>query len=64
MKKTTRLGIRVSPEEKQWWQRAANEQGLSLSAWISKVLNNETAKTGVGLLKQRGGYNDHNDRKM
>lgn len=59
MKKTTRLGIRVSPEEKQWWQDAADERGMSLSAWISSVLNNEVKN--VGLSSQWVGYNDHNN---
>lgn len=60
MKKTTRLGIRVSPEEKQWWQKAANESGMSLSAWISSVLNNSVSQK-QGLASRGSGYNDHND---
>jgi hypothetical protein len=62
MKKTTRLGIRVSPEEKKWWQDAANQSGMSLSAWISHVLNGRVANVPQqGLRSSEDGYNDHND---
>lgn len=48
MKKTARLGLRVTPQEKIWWEAAAKEQGFnSTAAWISSVLNNAaTQKMG------------------
>lgn len=41
MKKIERLGMRVNPDDKKAWEAAAIQQGLSLSAWIEKVLNKE-----------------------
>jgi predicted HicB family RNase H-like nuclease len=38
MKKTSRLGMRVDPQNKLLWQQAAERAGLSLSAWIEKTL--------------------------
>jgi uncharacterized protein (DUF1778 family) len=39
MKKETRLGIRVSEEDKHVWQAAAQAAGLSLSAWLTRIAN-------------------------
>jgi uncharacterized protein (DUF1778 family) len=37
--KTIRLDMRVSPEEKELYQRAAEKDGRSLSNWIRDRLN-------------------------
>jgi predicted HicB family RNase H-like nuclease len=44
MKKIERLGMRVNPEDKKRWEKAAIANGLSLSAWIEKVLNAQAIK--------------------
>lgn len=41
MKKSERLGIRVTQEDKESWQRAAEKAGLSLSQWLTQLANNE-----------------------
>ncbi len=39
MNRNERLGMRVKAEDKKQWQAAAEAEGMSLSAWIEKVLN-------------------------
>lgn len=40
MKKTARLGLRVTPMEKTFWAIRAKEEGYpSLAAWITATLN-------------------------
>lgn len=39
MKKSERLGIRLSPEEKKAWERAAAANNMSVSAWVSAWAN-------------------------
>lgn len=40
MKKTSRLGLRVTPMEKTFWAIRAKEEGFpSLAAWITATLN-------------------------
>jgi predicted HicB family RNase H-like nuclease len=36
---TERLNLRVSPERKERYERAAERKGLGLSAWIKAVLD-------------------------
>lgn len=38
MKKTDRFGMRVAPDEKQEWERAAAANGIGLSEWASQWL--------------------------
>lgn len=44
MKKIERLGMRVDPEDKKKWERAALASGQSLSTWIEKTLNAQVKK--------------------
>lgn len=45
MKKTARIGLRVTPDEKRWWEQAAKEQGFSsTAAWMTAVLNNSVSQ--------------------
>lgn len=48
MKKTSRLGMRVDPQNKLLWQQAAARDGLSLSAWIEKTLGKGLKADGTG----------------
>jgi hypothetical protein len=42
MKKTARLGIRLTPLEKTYWEKEAKARGFSsTAAWITYVLNRE-----------------------
>jgi len=42
MKKTARLGLRVTPLEKTYWEKAAKQKGYkSTAAWIADTLNRE-----------------------
>jgi len=34
MKRSSRIGLRVTPEEKKVWEQAAAQAGMSLSAYI------------------------------
>lgn len=45
MKKIERLGMRVSPDDKKQWEKAATASGLSLSAWVEKTLNSQANRT-------------------
>lgn len=45
MKKIERLGMRVNPDDKKKWEKAALVKGQSLSTWIEKTLNDHVAKT-------------------
>jgi hypothetical protein len=57
--------MRVSPEEKQWWEAAARERGLSLSSWIATVCNEEVKNvSSVSLEKAEVGDNDHHDSQV
>lgn len=39
MKKSLRLGLRVTKEDKDKWAKQATNEGISLSAWLTKLAN-------------------------
>lgn len=45
MKKTERFGMRLNAEDKKEWEKIAFSQGMSLSAWIEKIVNQEITRT-------------------
>lgn len=45
-KRSTYLNLRTTPAEKAIWKSSAEEEGLSLSDWVHKSLNNAAKKQG------------------